>query len=105
MSEPIIHSTISTAANGFCDRLRASEISAVAMADTASPARISVTGPPCTPASATTASMATAAPTRPPSGSANAKADASPRWIASTAPSAAPPETPTRLGSASGLRR
>ena len=40
------------------------------MLDTASPARISVTGPPCAPASATTASMATAAPASPPSGSA-----------------------------------
>ena len=69
-SEPIIQNTISTEANGFCDRLRASEISAVAMLETASPARISVTGPPCAPASATTASMATAAPASPPSGSA-----------------------------------
>ena len=85
-SEPIIQNTISTAANGFCDRLRASEISAVAMLDTASPARISVTGPPCAPASATTASMATAAPASPPSGSASANACARPRWIASTAP-------------------
>ena len=104
-SEPIIQNTISTEANGFCDRLRASEMSAVAMLETASPARISVTGPPCAPASATTASMATAAPASPPSGSANANTCDSPRWIASTAPSAAPPETPTRLGSASGLRR
>ena len=104
-SEPIIQNTISTEANGFCDRLRASEISAVAMPDTARPARISVTGPPCAPASATTASMATAAPASPPSGSASAKACDRPRWIASTAPSAAPPDTPTRLGSASGLRR
>ncbi len=39
-SEPIIQNTISTDANGFCDRLRASEISAVAMAETARPARI-----------------------------------------------------------------
>ena len=51
------------------------------------------------------ASIATAAPISPPSGSASANACDSPRWIASTAPSAAPPETPTRLGSASGLRR
>ena len=72
-SEPIIQNTISTEANGFCDRLSASEISAVAMLETASPARISVTGPPCAPASATTASMATAAPASPPSGSASAK--------------------------------
>ena len=44
--------------------------------ETARPARISVTGPPCAPASATTASMATAAPASPPSGSASANAGA-----------------------------
>ena len=104
-SDPISQNTISTEANGFCDRLRASEMSAVAIPDTARPARISVTGPPCAPASATTASIATAAPIKPPTGSARASACDHPRWIASTAPSAAPPETPTRLGSASGLRR
>src|SRR5262245_50689147 len=76
--EPISQNTISTEANGFSDRLRASEISAVAMLDTASPARISVTGPPCIPASATTASMAMPAPTRPPIGSARATTCASP---------------------------
>ena len=104
-SEPISQNTISTEANGFCDRLRVSQTSAVAMPDTARPARISVTGPPCAPASATTASIATAAPISPPSGRARAKACEKPRWIASTAPSAAPPEMPIRLGSASGLRR
>ena len=80
-------------------------MSAVAMPDTARPARIRVTGPPWAPASATTASIASAAPISPPRGRASEKACERPRWIASTAPSAAPPETPTRLGSASGLRR
>ena len=46
-------------------------MSAVAMAETARPARISVIGPPWMPASATTASMASAAPISPPSGSAS----------------------------------
>ena len=59
--------------NGFCDRLRASEMSAVAMLETARPARIRVTGPPRAPASATTSSMATAAPASPPIGSASAR--------------------------------
>ena len=45
-SEPISQNTISTVAKGLCDRLSASETSAVAMLDTARPARISVTGPP-----------------------------------------------------------
>ena len=68
---------ISTAANGFCDRLSTSEISAVATLDTATPARISVNAPPRSPASASTASVATAAPAKPPSGSASANAAAS----------------------------
>ena len=42
-SDPISQNTISTEANGFGDRLSASEVSAVATLDTAMPARISVT--------------------------------------------------------------
>ena len=105
VSEPSIQNTISTAANGLGDRLRASEVRAPARLEIATPARMSVTGPLRLPASATTASVAAPAPARPPAASARRRRRTAPVWIASTAPSAAPPETPIRPGSASGLRR
>ena len=73
--------------------------------DMATPARISVSGPVCAPASSSTAAAAIPAPTSPPIGSAAANAPAAPLWIAITAPSDAPPVTPSNPGSASGLRR
>ena len=73
-SEPSSQNTISTAANGLGDRLSASEISAVATLDTATPARISVRAPPRSPASSSTSDVAMRRRACPPSGSASAKA-------------------------------
>ena len=105
VSEPISQNMISVEANGFGDKLSASEVNAPATLDTATPARISVVVDPLAPARATITIVASAAPVSPASGKANAMRPARPEWIAVTAPSAAPPEMPSRPGSASGLRR
>src|SRR5215203_737351 len=70
---------ISVMANGFGDRLMASEVAAPARLPIASPARTSATVEPSRPATATTSPIETSAPRIAASGSAKDSAPASPK--------------------------
>ena len=77
-SEPIIQNMISVAAKGLGDRFSASAVSAPHSAESATPARISVSAPPRAPASPSSIAAAVPAPTSASSGSASGTSAESP---------------------------